>query len=299
MSWIKQYKKTIGSNRFRLKDKSHLVGSPFGTIEYSITGDEGPVVLISHGGAGGFDQGEITAEVHLNGPYRILCPSRFGHLRSEIKDDSGAEKQAEAYAWLLDFLNIRETVVLGTSGGGPSSILFAQKYHEKCIGLILSCAVSHFLPARPAGIYKSDFIYWLVTTKLKSLALQKIGVTKKLEKQLTGPERDLLMNLFESSHPISNRREGLFRDIEEWADHQKWRDLYHLDRITTPTLVIHATDDTVIPYEHGKYSSESIRNAELLTLKRGGHLKLGHRKEIQIKIESFIKRCINEKRIAR
>lgn len=63
-------------------------------------------------------------------------------------------------------------------------------------------------------------------------------------------------------------------------------------------LIIHSLDDTVIPYDHAEYASEKIRNAQLMTLSKGGHLKLSHRKEIQSRIENFLRRIIDEKHYA-
>lgn len=41
--------------------------------------------------------------------------------------------------------------------------------------------------------------------------------------------------------------------------------------IGVPTLIIHGTDDPVLPYEHGLALSRTIPNSHLLTLKGTGH----------------------------
>lgn len=49
-------------------------------------------------------------------------------------------------------------------------------------------------------------------------------------------------------------------------------DLYgKADRISFPTLVIHGTEDPVLPYEHGKAIAETIPNSKLVTLEGSGH----------------------------
>jgi pimeloyl-ACP methyl ester carboxylesterase len=44
-----------------------------------------------------------------------------------------------------------------------------------------------------------------------------------------------------------------------------------LDEISAPTLIIHGTDDPVLPYAHGRALKAAIRNSTLLTLKGTGH----------------------------
>jgi pimeloyl-ACP methyl ester carboxylesterase len=44
-----------------------------------------------------------------------------------------------------------------------------------------------------------------------------------------------------------------------------------LPTVTTPTLVIHGTDDPILPYEHGVAIAKAIPGAELLTIEGMGH----------------------------
>ena len=44
-----------------------------------------------------------------------------------------------------------------------------------------------------------------------------------------------------------------------------------LSDIQIPTLVIHGTEDAILPYDHGKALAEGIPNAELMTLEGVGH----------------------------
>jgi pimeloyl-ACP methyl ester carboxylesterase len=56
---------------------------------------------------------------------------------------------------------------------------------------------------------------------------------------------------------------GLLGGGEQWYD--------RLNEIHLPALVIHGTDDTVLPYEHGVALAEGIKGARLLTLQGTGH----------------------------
>lgn len=282
-----RYKKEIAASLQSLEGKSQVIQTKSGQIEYRIEG-QGYPVLISHGGAGGFDQGMITAHSHLHGKHAIISVSRFGHLRTPLAEDSSAVTQADAYAHLLEALDIPGAAIIGSSGGVPSAIQFAQRHPDKCAALICSSGVSMYLPERPLSIYKNDFIYWMATTYLRPLSLEKIGVTKDIQNNLSDYETQYLGELFKSMHPISLRRSGLFQDVHEWADAERWKQDYQLERITVPTLVIHAINDVVIPFSHGENTAGGIPNAELLSLPGGGHLKLKHFDTIRERVSDFI-----------
>ena len=44
-----------------------------------------------------------------------------------------------------------------------------------------------------------------------------------------------------------------------------------LAKTKTPTLVIHGTEDPILPYEHGGSLAETISGCELMTLDKAGH----------------------------
>jgi pimeloyl-ACP methyl ester carboxylesterase len=50
---------------------------------------------------------------------------------------------------------------------------------------------------------------------------------------------------------------------------KRWRE--RLSELQAPTLVIHGTDDPVLPFGHGVALSREIREAKLLPLKGAGH----------------------------
>lgn len=282
-----RYKKEIAASLQSLEGESELIRTKSGQIECKIVG-KGYPVLISHGGAGGFDQGMITAHSHLHGKYTVISVSRFGHLRTPLNEDSSAVTQADAYAHLLEALDIPRAAIIGTSGGAPSAIQFAQRHPGKCSALICSSGVSMYLPERPLSIYKNDFMYWTATTFFRSLSLEKIGVTKDIQQNLSEYEKQYLAELFKSMHPISIRKNGLFQDVHEWADAKRWKQNYRLESITVPTLVVHAVDDVVIPFSHAENTAGKISDAELLSLPSGGHLKLKHFDTIRDRVSDFI-----------
>ena len=110
---------------FVLRRRSRAIITHLGWIEYTLKGDSGPVLLYIHGSPGGYDQ---TIDPGEN--YRVLSPSRPGYLGTQIFAGRSPEEQAECFKALIDALNIDKVIVMGVSGGGPSSMHFAAKYPQ-------------------------------------------------------------------------------------------------------------------------------------------------------------------------
>jgi uncharacterized protein len=55
---------------------------------------------------------------------------------------------------------------------------------------------------------------------------------------------------------------------------QRWESRAYIGEITNPTLILHGTDDRVIPYSHGKtmFDLSPAKNKVMITIKGGGHL---------------------------
>ncbi|MFZ1646516.1 MAG: alpha/beta hydrolase, partial [Blautia wexlerae] len=63
---------------------------------------------------------------------RIIAPSRFGYLESDVKGKGIPKDQSKAYVELLDKLGIDKVYVMGASAGGTSAIRVALDYPERC-----------------------------------------------------------------------------------------------------------------------------------------------------------------------
>ena len=107
----------------------------YGKMTYIDEG-KGEVILSIHGIFGGFDQAYETCKVFQE-KYRILAPSRFGYLYSDIKGKGTPKEQAEAYLELINRKGIDKVFLLATSAGGTVAFRFALDYPERTKGLIL------------------------------------------------------------------------------------------------------------------------------------------------------------------
>ena len=73
----------------------------------------------------------------------------------------------------------------------------------------------------------------------------------------------------DTMQPMSRRLPGMEHDAIQQA--LPAVEALEIENITAPTLVVHATDDALIPFAQGQYSADHIPDARLLSVDYGGH----------------------------
>ena len=76
---LSRFKDETETAKYKLSHHSQVVETAKGPVEISVHG-EGPPVLVVHGAAGGYDQGEVRAEAFSGVQY--ISVSRPGYLTS-------------------------------------------------------------------------------------------------------------------------------------------------------------------------------------------------------------------------
>lgn len=271
---------------------SQVIDTDCGPIEYVDKGDGFPVLVI-HGIFGGFDQGLITAGGNLGDGYLSIVPSRFGYLGTPLPDDATTEKQADAYTCLLDTLGIEEAVVMATSAGGTSAIQFALRHPDRCSALILISSnapgeTEAGLPPKPVAkaAFKSDFIFWLLTTYFRSSMNSIMGVPEGFE--LTPKFEVDVAEIMKTVLPVNPRSEGAIFDM--FTSNPDINTGYPLEKINVPVLIMSAVDDPLALYVNAKTMAEKIPGAKLVTIESGGHMMLGNEERIKKEISSFLEK---------
>jgi pimeloyl-ACP methyl ester carboxylesterase len=295
MSIANRYKQEIQNARRNLLQGSQIHETKYGLVETASFGD-GPTVLISHGSGGGYDMGVWLAHL-IGGEFHFVAPSRFGYLRTPKPSRPTSEYQADTYAALLDTLNVKSTIVIGLSAGGPAALQLALRYPERCRGIIMLSAISCSIPPLPAFLQimyqfmlRSDFLPWFIYTLAPDIIFRANGVSRV---QLTQINRDkekrkLLHYLYLTTFPTSVRRDGIVNDMEQAS----LLSFDTLEQIKAPTLVIHALNDPIVPFENGEYSASEIPNAQFIQEKDGGHFcSVVHRERIMPVVREFLNRC--------
>jgi pimeloyl-ACP methyl ester carboxylesterase len=262
----------------RISGKSTIIPSPFGDIEYSKGGnDSGTPVLVIHGGGGGFDQGELIADVVLDDSFYWIAPSRFGYLGSELSENATWDDQADAYSYLLDHLEIDQIAVVAMSQGGPSALLFAVNHPERVSSLTcLSCGVAASsseiqADANKKGnilktIFQHDVLYWTASKLFRKSLLGIIGANDEVIEGLTPSQKENADHFIEYMNPAAPRSAGAVFDNEATMPGDR------ISAITAPTLIIHAKDDLLQLYHNAEFAASTIPESELMSYESGGHI---------------------------
>jgi pimeloyl-ACP methyl ester carboxylesterase len=241
--------------------ESQVIVTSQGELEYAAVG-EGRAMLISHSASGGYDQGLATARRFPG--FKVIAPSRGGYLRTPRDTGLTPGTMAAAYANLLDVLAVERVVVVGWSAGGMSAIEFALAYPERCSGLILGGAVTKSLPEaaltvlRYLGLFNySDFLSWLIS---------KISTQVIIPFTEHDPATRAVLNAFAAANPAGKRRIGYDLDLGHMKDFCP-----PLARILVPTLILHGSDDPIVPLSHAREAANRIPDAQLVVIEGGQH----------------------------
>lgn len=298
-----------------LESNSQIAQTAVGPIEYTLSsengGENGPVMLVLHGTPGGYDQ---TMEVE---GFRVLTPSRPGYLRTPLSVGSTPAEQASAYIALLDTLSIESVVVMGLSGGGPSSLAFAAMFPLRTNGLIALEAVSQPIalglteqseqgevdlqeidqqtleeaPWYMQLLFESDFANWAILSLMENLlgpeAIIGMLVPDSEIQQLILQDAEktaAMTGLIWSIWPVSQRMEGQTNDGAQFS-------ILDLPsgHVLAPTLIIHGTADANVPYSQSVALENQIPGSVLHTIEGADHMMIfSHEEEIDAVVGQFL-----------
>lgn len=235
------------------------------------------VILSMHGMFGGYDQGFDTCKDFRN-DYRILAPSRFGYLGSDVMGGGTPSEQAAAYVELLDRLGIEKVYPLATSAGGTSAIRFALDYPERTAGLILYCS-SMPLPKKP------DKYPHYIGPPAFLCNNYAMFLFSPLFEPVMGMEQSTIYNMM----PMNKRSTGAKIDASvSNTDMLKNFDAYPVEQLQVKTLILHAKDDKMAKYSDTENAVPRFPNSTFISFETGGHLMAGHGEEIKKAVADFI-----------
>jgi len=265
-----------------------------GPLEYATVGD-GPPLLSIHGAGGGFDQGLTLAADLVGDGYRVIAPSRFGYLGTPIPADVSPASQADAHAALLAALNTERAVVMGVSAGARSALELALRHPEKVKALIL-VVPGTYAPDSPVAVNSSrgsrfafwlvnvgaDFVWWTLEKIAPDVLIRFIGVPPAIVDASPKDAQDAVMSTIRSIEPLSRRFPGV--NIDSTPELHR----LPLESVTVPSLVISARDDLFNTLPAAEFAAGLIPEAKLVIFETGGHLMVGHQREVHDLVRDFL-----------
>jgi 3-oxoadipate enol-lactonase len=198
---------------------------------------------------------------------RVIVPDLRGHGESEaIPGPYSMELFADDLAALLDKLHIQEKIVLcGLSMGGYVAFAFFRKYAPHLAGLVLTAtrAADDSPQARAGRDQAAETARQNGIVPIAEGMITRLLATGRAQSdpQLAEQARSIM-------HTIS--LEGMLGDLAGLKSRPDSRPL--LGKICLPVLVVHGSEDQIVPLEEAKAMASSIPESRLEVILSAGHL---------------------------
>jgi pimeloyl-ACP methyl ester carboxylesterase len=237
----------------------------------------GPPLLLVHGLMVTGDMFEPVIELFAT-RHRVIVPDLRGHGRSRgLKPPYSAAQLASDLSWLLEYLRINSTAVLGYSHGGAIAQQLALTYPERCNRLVLACTYAFNMATSRERLEGR-----LVPLVIKIIGMRRFAKLVSKGLKPIGQER-------------ADRVIGLIADqdrkvmVSAWRAAMTFDSRRHLTEIKCPTLIVAASKDYAVPLHHAKMLHDGISGSQLVIIKGTNHALLWMRPAELVRVtEEFL-----------
>lgn len=205
-------------------------------------------------------------------------------LSDRVSRDYGIEARMDDLRAVLDDAGIERAFIAGMSEGGPMAMLFAATYPDRVRGLILAGSTARFL--------RDDGYHGVSPGRIRRFGDELAAHWGTLESpmvQMFTPSLagDPAYRRWFASYERACASPGAVRDIIGFIAEVDVRDV--LPAITCPTLVLHRTNERMVPVEQGRFLAEHIAGAQLVELDGEDHTPwTGDVSVVIAEIEQFV-----------
>lgn len=264
-----------------------------GTVIHFKDWGTGTPVVFSHGWPLQGDAWEDQMMFLASHGYRVIAHDRRGHgLSSQPWQGNDMDTYADDLAALLDTLDIKGATLVGHSTGGGEVAHYIGRHGEKRVAkAVLVGAVPPQMvqsPTNPGGLPMSVFdgiragVLADRSQFFKDLSGPFYGANRPGSKVTQGQRDTFWLQGMQCG--IKNAYDCIkqFSEVDYTAD---------LKKITVPTLVVHGSDDQIVPIDaSGKASAKIIKHAKLIIYEGAPHgLPTTHKDRLNEDLLAFIK----------
>ena len=194
--------------------------------------------------------------------------------------------QADAFASLLDALDIGQVDVICESAGATSALQLALRHPERVKHLAVLVGN---LPGSPtavvqpslAKLFNRQLPLWVLRTFAPSMMVRLVaGLPKGFA--MSSEDARFVTEFIDSLFPVSP--EGV--DFDAFVSNAAVND-YNLEGISVPTLIVHTKDDQLASHDASQRAAERIPGARFVSLESGGHLMIGQTKIVRDELADF------------
>ncbi len=264
-----------------------------GTILYYKDWGHGPAVVFSHGYPLSSDAWDHQMLFLAQNGFRVIAHDRRGFGRSSQPGHGyDYDTFADDLAALVEALDLKDVTLVGHSMGGGEVARYIGRHGEARVATVaLVAAVTPFLlktPTNPNGAPVEVFDSFRTAVQAdrsqwhKDVSMPYYSYNRPSAKVSEGVRDDywrqgMATGILASYEAIAAFSETDFRD--------------DLKKITVPTLVVHGSDDQIVPIEiSGSLTAELVRNAHLSVYDGAPHgLIITHKDKLNADLLAFLK----------
>jgi len=264
-----------------------------GTVIHYKDWGKGQPIVFSHGWPLQGDAWEDQMFFLAAHGYRVIAHDRRGHgLSSQPWDGNDMDHYADDLAALITHLDLKNAVLVGHSTGGGEVARYLGRHGSKRV------AKAVLVGAVPPQMVKS-------ATNPGGLPMEVFdGIRKGVVEDRSQFFKDLTTPFYGANRPGAKVSQGV-RDtfwaqgmqcglknaydcIKQFSETDFTADLKKID---VPTLVVHGSDDQIVPIDAaGKASAKLVKNATLLVYEGAPHgLPTTHKHRLNADLLAFIK----------
>lgn len=238
----------------------------------------GPAVMLVHGLPGSAYDWSETPETLAALGHRVVTYDRVGYgFSSRAQGREGEytyESNAADLAALMNALGIESATLVGWSYGGAVVQTFAESWPGKATALVLVGSVGPGDWAeRDAGLIDAvlgspcgaSILRWVASIPPLSRATTRDTLVSAF-----GAEKDLPDGHVEYTRAMLSLPGTLDAFVYE-AQRGDENELRPAD-LAMPVLVIHGTNDLLVPYPVGQELDRLLRHSRMVTVNDGGHM---------------------------
>ncbi len=264
-----------------------------GTVLYYKDWGAGPAVVFSHGYPLSSDAWDYQMMFLAQNGYRVIAHDRRGFGRSsQPRQGYNYDDFADDLAALINALDLRDATLVGHSMGGGEVARYIGRHGEGRIKkVVLVAAVTPFLlqtPTNPNGAPKAVFDSFrdAVTADRsqwnKDVSMPYYGCNRPEAKVSEGVRDEYWRQGMATGILAAYEAIGAFSETDFRDD---------LKKITVPTLVVHGSDDQIVPIAiSGDLTAKMVRKARLSVYDGAPHgLIVTHKDKLNAELLSFLR----------
>jgi 3-oxoadipate enol-lactonase len=268
LAWLEEYasvaRSAAGVATEMLEGMALLAGRP--SLHWERTGSGFPVLLIMGLGLSGGAWWRTVPELAEHHEVITFDARGVGRSRAVLNAYSTHAMAHDAVA-VLDAAGIKRAHIYGISLGGMVAQQVALRHPDRVSSLVLGATTAGGRHARGPKPEVVDFLRRRLSMRHEEAAWDSVQFNYSERCRTEHPERieeDVAQRLTNRFPPEAYR-------AQMWAamTHDTSRGLF---RIRAPTLVVHGSEDSMIPIVNGRIIADRIPGAQLLELPGTGHL---------------------------